>query len=400
MAKISVIIPIFNNGAYLRECLRSFCNQTFRDLEILCVDDGSRDDSFETAQSLAEKDSRIRVIRHREPVDPQTLDEPSEAWKLVNLGRCANLGLEQASGEYVMFAEGDSVLRRKGLEAMYRAASGERVDILLSDCFCFWDDLDLKKRGTGDRTVRRIRLSEKAEDYGTVFNMNDCPELLAMGRFPQAGLFRREFLNENGLKFSCIAPGTFRYNGFFIRTQAAAERILAVDTPFYLHREIPAAHIQSMDELCTLNREYDAACTAALSDREIREKLRPYYWTLKAEDCTAALMKARPGIRPRYAAQISSELGRARERGYLKPEICGERLYNDLQLLIKSPEDYLTVRNIDPKAYAQHMRRAESYRVGVVAVRAKNASAKAMQKGKSFLRKVRSRLGSSAEGDH
>ena len=55
MAKISVIIPMFNNAEYLRECLRSFCNQTFQDFEILCVDDGSRDDSL--------KQRRVLLIR-------------------------------------------------------------------------------------------------------------------------------------------------------------------------------------------------------------------------------------------------------------------------------------------------------------------------------------------------
>ena len=400
MAKISVIIPMFNNAEYLRECLRSFCNQTFQDFEILCVDDGSRDDSFETAQSLADKDARIRLIRYREPVDPQTLDKPFEAWKLVNLGRCANLAVEQASGEYVMFPEADCSLRRDGLETMYRAASGERADILLADCFSFWDDLDLKKRGTGDRTVKRVRLSEKAEDYGTVFDMKARPELLMLGRFPQAGLFRREFLQYNNLKFSEITPGTFRYTGFFIRTMAAAERILAMDTPFYMNRVIRAARIQSMEELCTLNREYDEAFNTMLSRGELGKSLRPYYWTLKAEDCMAALLKARASIRSRYASYIAAELDRACDRGYLKPEICSGELYNDLQILMKAPEDYLTIKTVNPKDYAQHMRRSESYRIGAAAIKAKSAGTKAVQKGKSVLKKFRSRLGRPAEGDH
>ena len=67
---------------------------------------------------------------------------------------------------------------------------------------------------------------------------------------------------------------------------------------------------------------------------------------------------------------------------------------------MKAPEDYLTIKTVNPKDYAQHMRRSESYRIGAAAIKAKSAGTKAVQKGKSVLYKFRSRLGRPAEGDH
>ena len=399
MAKVSVIIPVYNQGAYLKDCLRSFLNQSFQDLEILCVDDGSRDDSFETAESLAKIDSRIQVIRRREPVDPQTLENPSESWKHVNLGKCANAALNRASGEYVMFPEADCYLRRNAVETMYRTACENGLDILLTDCFSFSDDLDLRGRGSGDRIIKCVRLSENANDYGNVFDLKTHPERFGLGRYPQAGLFRREFLRENMLGFYEIVPGQFRYIGFLIRTMAAAERIMVMDTPVYLHREIPAARIQSMPEACAMNREYDEAFADLASDPALREAVRPYFWAEKAGNVMGHLLRLRPGLRPRYAAFIAEELDRARERGYLRQEICGNEEFNDLQILMKAPEDYLMVKTLDPKGYAMHMRKSESYRIGAAAVKARNAVGRVFRKGKAVIGGVRSRLGSSAKGD-
>ncbi len=400
MTKVSVIIPVFNQGAYLKECLRSFCNQSFQDLEILCVDDGSMDDSFEIAESIAKTDSRVRLVRRREPVDPETLENPSDAWRLVNLGRCANEALDRASGEYVMFPEADCYLRRNAVETMYRAACENGTDILLADLFSFSDDLDLRNRGSGDRTIRRVRLSEKAEDYGNMFNLKDRPELLSLGRYPQAAIFRKAFLTEKQIGFGGIAPGKFRYTGFFIRSMVAAERIMAVDTPVYLHREIPAARVRSMWEACSLNREFDEAYADLMQDAACREILRPYFWAEKARVYPAHLLKLRTGLQSRYAAYIAAELDRARDRGYLTQEACGSEVFSDLQILMKSPEDYLTVKTVDVKDYAMHMRRSESYRIGAAAVKVRNTAGKIFNKGKDRIRRISSRLGRSAGGDN
>ena len=64
-AKVSVIIPVYNTGAYLRRCLDSVTGQTYQDIEIICVDDGSTDDSGEICEEYAKKDARICVI-HKE----------------------------------------------------------------------------------------------------------------------------------------------------------------------------------------------------------------------------------------------------------------------------------------------------------------------------------------------
>ena len=91
---VSVVVPLYNTEKYIAECIDSVLNQTLRDLEVLVVDDGSRDRSREIVEELARRDSRVRLLRH-----------PGGA----NLGvsRTRRLGITEASGEYIAYLDAD-----------------------------------------------------------------------------------------------------------------------------------------------------------------------------------------------------------------------------------------------------------------------------------------------------
>lgn len=124
--KISVIIAIYNVDKYLDKCLNSVVNQTYRSLEIICVDDGSVDNSGKICDEYAVKDSRIKVI-HKE-----------------NGGECSarNVGLEVATGDYISLIDGDDWLELTMYEVLLNNISGDDIDI--SSCGYFKD--------YGDRT--------------------------------------------------------------------------------------------------------------------------------------------------------------------------------------------------------------------------------------------------------
>ena len=94
MIKVSIIVPIYNVEKYLKKCVNSIINQTYKSLEIILVDDGSPDRSGALCDRLAEKDSRIRVIH--------------KANGGVSTAR--NAGIEAATGEYICFVDSDDWL--------------------------------------------------------------------------------------------------------------------------------------------------------------------------------------------------------------------------------------------------------------------------------------------------
>ena len=91
MAKVSIIIPVYNVAPYLDRCVQSACNQTYRNIEIILVDDGSTDESGEMCDRWAEKDSRVRVV-HK---------------KNGGLSDARNTGLDIAHGKYILFLDSD-----------------------------------------------------------------------------------------------------------------------------------------------------------------------------------------------------------------------------------------------------------------------------------------------------
>ncbi len=116
---ISVIIPVFNMCDSLESTLQSVIAQTYSDLEIVCVDDGSTDGSHEVVESWAEKDSRIRVVSRQNG----------------GLSAARNSGLDVATGEYVAFLDAGDVLHKKAFEILLGALTSSKADVAVSKSF-------------------------------------------------------------------------------------------------------------------------------------------------------------------------------------------------------------------------------------------------------------------------
>lgn len=114
MNKISVIVPVYNVELYLKECLDSIINQTYRDLEIILIDDGSTDMSSDICEEYAKKDDRIIVIHQS--------NQGSASAK--------NAGLRKASGEYLAFVDSDDFLQEDAYEFMVRQLENHHADII------------------------------------------------------------------------------------------------------------------------------------------------------------------------------------------------------------------------------------------------------------------------------
>ena len=110
---ISVIIPVYNVEKYIRYCLDSVINQTYKNLEIIIVDDGTKDSSGEIAEEYAVKDSRIKVI-HKEN---------------GGLSDARNVGLDAATGKYIAFLDSDDVITLDFYEYLYNIIKEKDYDI-------------------------------------------------------------------------------------------------------------------------------------------------------------------------------------------------------------------------------------------------------------------------------
>ena len=194
MHKVSVIIPVYNGELYLRECLDSVCAQTLKDIEIICVDDGSTDSSYDILQEYAEKDGRVSVY-HQEN-------------QYVGIAR--NNGLEHSDGEYVAFWDCDDTFEPDALECMYNRAKEVDADI----CQCGILELDNKSKIKAPRARNKHRRNIVKKEW---FNREtdedsilDCVDVCVWNK-----LFRRAFLDRTGLRLrSTVTQRTIGFPGF------------------------------------------------------------------------------------------------------------------------------------------------------------------------------------------
>lgn len=121
---VSIIIPVYNAKIYLKKCLNSLINQTYRNIEILLIDDGSSDESLSVCQRYAEIDSRVKVV-HK---------------KNGGVSSARNLGLKHVSGKYVCFVDADDWMTQNAIETPYKPYGKMQLRFLFRSsrsCGCY-----------------------------------------------------------------------------------------------------------------------------------------------------------------------------------------------------------------------------------------------------------------------
>lgn len=171
MCKISVVIPVYNTEKTLKKCVESLLNQTFKDFEVLLINDGSPDSSENICLHFAEKDCRVRYIKKENG----------------GLSSVRNLGIEKAKGKYIGFIDSDDYVESNMLEFMYEKAEKENCDIVLCGYF-------IEKRKTKINNCPEMSLNES--------NYNDyLVELKSKNLIDSAWnkLYRLDFLRKSGV---------------------------------------------------------------------------------------------------------------------------------------------------------------------------------------------------------
>ena len=140
MPRISVIVPVYNVEEYLERCLTSIVKQTYKDLEIICINDGSTDNSLEILKAFAQKDVRIIII-----------DQPNQG-----LSSARNIGISRATGEYISFIDSDDYIDENTYTTITNQLSND-IDMVSFGTTIFGEAFTEKRRG--DEKYYRIKFS-------------------------------------------------------------------------------------------------------------------------------------------------------------------------------------------------------------------------------------------------
>ncbi|MCH5185705.1 MAG: glycosyltransferase [Oscillospiraceae bacterium] len=206
--KVSVIVSVYNSGKYLRRTLDSILDQTFEETEIICVDDGSADNSLEILREYESKYSKIKVLRQLEKSDGAAL--------------ARNLGIENAVGEYLSILDSDDFFEPDMIEKAYSKAKETNADMVIYDGYVFDENLN------ADKEVGYILHNEYIHDGEDVLETKNYEDVLFQLTLGAAWncLFRHDFVRENNIKFQCFHHADDL--GFVYLAFACAKRIAVV----------------------------------------------------------------------------------------------------------------------------------------------------------------------------
>lgn len=203
MPKVSVIVPVYNSEMFLSRCLDSILSQSLQDIEVICVDDGSTDNSIDVLNGYSKADSRVRVIRQRNK----------------RQGGARNTGLEAASGEWIGFVDSDDWIAPDFYSVLYDAALRSKADMVCCSL--------VKIRPYYSKYEVRYEDFDQTSDLQRKFALCKCPPHF----YTMNKIYRRSMLEDNRIRFREYV--VFEDIGFLAEAVYHASSVAVVPDMYY-----------------------------------------------------------------------------------------------------------------------------------------------------------------------
>lgn len=186
MVSISIIMPLYNAEKYLQESLESILNQTFKNYELICINDASTDATVKIVKEFAKKDERIKLYQQNEH---------------KGAAEARNFGMKQATGKYLSFLDGDDIFDEEMLELAYRQIENKAADVIMFEY----------RHVTSDRIYNKCCVFHSEN-----FIRNYCDKVFSMKEIEPYGflrwsfaldnkLYRKKYIEEIGIKFQTLS---------------------------------------------------------------------------------------------------------------------------------------------------------------------------------------------------
>ena len=322
MAKVSIIIPIYNVEMYLVECMESVIHQTLKDIEIICINDGSTDGSLEILKSYAQKDDRIVLV-----------DKENGGY-----GIAMNIGLEKATGEYIGIVEPDDFVKLDMYESLYQIAKDNDLDFVKADFYRF------KRTDEDDMNMVYNRLSKNPEDYNKVFNPSEDTEAIRYIMNTWSGIYKKEFIEKHHIRHNETPGASFQDNGFWFQTFIFATRAMIVDKPYYMNRrDNPNSSVHNREKVYCMNIEYDHIRDILMEHPELWERFKGMYWYKKYNNYIGTIRRIGMEYRREFVERFSAEFKRGLEKKELDPSVFSVAAWKKIQVVAAEPDTFYKV---------------------------------------------------------
>ena len=317
---VSIIVPVLNAIDYIDECLESALNQTLGDIEIICVDAGSDDGTYERIEYYKENDNRIVLIKSN----------------YKSYGYQMNLGIHSARGEYIGLIEADDYVDCNMFFRLYEVANEKKLDVVKSDNMIFYGDKN-------NRTfIQGYVLQPSDRDlYSIVTNYTKDFRIMYSNVTTWSGIYNRDFLLQNDIMHNETPGAAFQDNGFWLQVMIYAKRIFFLNEAYYnLRRDNEKSSVFSKEKTECLHKEFKYMRNCIIKRGVDKEKLLQFLWEYRFKKRNFDIGKSKYEDRKYLIKLIASEMKEAILRGELVKTNENEILYNEILFLSEYPERF------------------------------------------------------------
>ncbi len=286
---ISILVPIYNVERYLNQCLDSLVNQTLKDIEIICLNDGSTDSSLDIIKKFAEEDKRIIII-----------DKPNSGY-----GDSMNIGLKRAKGEYIGIVESDDYIELDAFEKLYFLAKTYNAEVVRANYYTNKDGKDKKLY-----YVNPVDAGKIVDPARHTWIFYQAPAIWS-------AIYKKDLLDNNDIRFLPTPGASYQDTGFNFKVWAVTKRAYFTTEAFLHYRtDNEASSVNNPGKVMNVCYEYEEIEKYLKEHRRFEElgtimevaKFGAYYWNL---------LRLKANLLPDFINRTREEFQTAKREGLL-----------------------------------------------------------------------------------
>lgn len=318
MAKISVVVPVYNVEKYLKECIDSIINQTLEDIEIICVNDGSTDSSLEILNDYAKKDSRIIVINKSNS----------------GYGHTMNMGLNAATGEYVGIIESDDFADKNMFEDLYKLAKEYDADIVKGDWYNYWSKNKFARKNNRISSAKALKLTNSKQDKS----------LLRINPSVWSAIYKKEFLNKYNIRFLETPGASYQDLAFSFKVFALAEKVILTDKAYlYYRQDNMNSSVKSKTKVYCVCDEYEEIDRFLEEYPDLKFEFKVQEEINRYNGYVSSVLRIDDSVKPEFVKVFSDHFKEEYNTGLLGNEFFKKINKKEFMTLINNPEKYIKV---------------------------------------------------------
>lgn len=325
--KVSIVIPCYNVAKYVRQCLDSVVNQTLREIEIICVNDGSTDTTLAILETYAQRDSRVIII-----------DKPNGGY-----GHSMNQGFDVASGEYLGIVESDDFVEPHMFETLYTCAKQHNLDVANGGYFLYREHPEISNTP--------VQPPIKYAGEGVFCPMTDLLETQdQIGFFKSkpviwSAIYRREFIRENGIRFLESPGASYQDTGFIFKVMLRARRVkLLKDCLIHYRTDNEASSVHNPGKVYCLCDEHEEMWRYAQQSLVPDQRILPLLVRLKYERYIWNYERLSEPLQAEFIRRFAEEFRLHQEQGFIRKKYFSWSERNNLHKLMLDPDRFHQLR--------------------------------------------------------